>query len=455
MPNCPYCQAVINQKAVRCRYCSSWLTTSPGTDEAVVYVVDRGLVYFTKFALFFLAVFIGGGAIFFGLDLKSARDEVEGAKQDVFQWRDDIRGLQLETSGQRESLDREVDAWRTEIKGYRDDILNQRNEARLLVATIEKPPLDTVQVEELVYAILQDVERARGSPDALLAALPARDGGLARMRQQASIRRIRADEALMEIRRPQQEVRVAIVGDNMSVDVPELRDRVIYSDEFISFYRQPRGDYALTTELVSLIATISRTARFMALSVMGDGMATHADILSAVAAAVDNGARIVVIPMGSRVPGGLQATIPHLDEVLFIAPAGNADSQDIVYPAGLPQVLAVGMTDVNDRRAGRSNYGRWIDLVAPGENIEVLTTGGGLRVASGAAYSAALVAGVAAQMLSIRPDLSSTEVVELLKASAADVGPSNPELAGLLGAGRIDAVEAIRAATAYTRQVGG
>ena len=52
--------------------------------------------------------------------------------------------------------------------------------------------------------------------------------------------------------------------------------------------------------------------------------------------------------------------------VLLVAAAGNDYSQTPVYPANLPEVIAVAATDWFDNLAGFSNFGSWVSLAAPG-----------------------------------------------------------------------------------------
>ena len=61
---------------------------------------------------------------------------------------------------------------------------------------------------------------------------------------------------------------------------------------------------------------------------------------------------------------------------LVVAAAGNSnESNDLFrdYPARSPRVLSVGATEkATRRRAGFSNYGRLVNVFAPG--LEILTT---------------------------------------------------------------------------------
>ncbi|PVY70678.1 serine protease [Tamilnaduibacter salinus] len=52
--------------------------------------------------------------------------------------------------------------------------------------------------------------------------------------------------------------------------------------------------------------------------------------------------------------------------ILFVAAAGNQGTSDPVYPAAFDNVIAVGAVDSSGERAPYSNFGPWLDLMAPG-----------------------------------------------------------------------------------------
>lgn len=57
--------------------------------------------------------------------------------------------------------------------------------------------------------------------------------------------------------------------------------------------------------------------------------------------------------------------------IVVIAAAGNYGSDDVFYPAAYEQVIAVGSFDTSFRRSAFSNYGPWVDIYAPGEELVV------------------------------------------------------------------------------------
>lgn len=161
------------------------------------------------------------------------------------------------------------------------------------------------------------------------------------------------------------------------------------------------------------------------------------------------------------------------DGVLLVAAAGN--SNDVVahpaadlQPAGGGQSdgLAVGASDVDGNRAFFSNYGDNLSLLAPGGmsgdcsgvlveapiSVDFIngcypswTGSGGASYAyvSGTSFAAPEVAGTAALIWALRPDLQNWQVADIIKQSARRTAPGwTPDV----GFGVLDAGAALRLA---------
>ncbi len=133
--------------------------------------------------------------------------------------------------------------------------------------------------------------------------------------------------------------------------------------------------------------------------------------------------------------------------ILVVAAAGNQSSDAPVYPASYPEVIAVAAVDENDRKAGFSNYGDWVDISAPGTGIYTTTfTRTGLNrygFVSGTSIAAPLVSGTLLLLWSAHPDWTAAQVRSHLLTTTDPLDNQNPDYAGLLGSGRVNAYNAV------------
>ena len=133
---------------------------------------------------------------------------------------------------------------------------------------------------------------------------------------------------------------------------------------------------------------------------------------------------------------------------LVVAAASNENvSNDLFrfYPARHPRVLSVGATEKNTRtRAVFSNYGKLVNVFAPG--VDILTTGSrnSYMLVNGTSFSSPLVAGVAALVKTRFPDMTADAVREQVRLTSENMDAENPGLAGQLGRGFVNAMAAIQ-----------
>ena len=148
---------------------------------------------------------------------------------------------------------------------------------------------------------------------------------------------------------------------------------------------------------------------------------------------------------------------------VLVSAAANTNSS-VWYPARYPEVIAVGATDHQDLRWGYSNHGPELDITAPGGpfppgsggvgpwTTDIVGDPGGhiynpvpgitdYAIFGGTSSSAPIVAGVAALILSVEPNLTNDEVRHFLERSAKDLGA--PGRDDYYGWGRVDARAAL------------
>jgi subtilase family protein len=181
---------------------------------------------------------------------------------------------------------------------------------------------------------------------------------------------------------------------------------------------------------VGLVGVYPR-ARLRSFDISPQGLPTIADELLALAAVSARGRGVVNISFGGATyfPIEKHGILSAFDSgSLMVAAAGNFREllSPIEYPANFAHVLTVGATDQADSVTVFSSATPALDLAAPGEEIPVATPRvfypEGYITAAGTSFSAPMVAGAAAAIWTRRPKLDKTQLFEVLRASARDVG---------------------------------
>jgi subtilisin family serine protease len=211
---------------------------------------------------------------------------------------------------------------------------------------------------------------------------------------------------------------------------------------------QVAGSAAAATNNNLGVASVAGNNPILPVVVMdSSNYATYSNIARGITYAADRGVRIINISItGPTSSSTLQSAVDYAwskNAVVFAA-AGNSGSTAPGYPAACAKVVAVGATDENDARAGWSNYGSWITVVAPGVNVLTTLAGGSYGGASGTSFASPIAAGVGALMLSVRPQLTAADLTSLLRSSTRDLGA--PGVDSEFGGGRVDANRAVLAA---------
>ncbi len=189
-----------------------------------------------------------------------------------------------------------------------------------------------------------------------------------------------------------------------------------------------------------------------------DGEASSFHVYRAINYAVAQGAQVINISLGSRGLSRLeQAAVNHAKELgAFVVVASGNVNEDIQShgPSAVPGVFAVGSIDVEGTRSTISNWGANNGILAPGDKIYSLysqdTKGemlasikkAGVFPQSGTSFSAPMVAATASLLLAKDPNLTATQIEDILHRSAEEmyeVGWDDKS-----GAGVLDATAALR-----------
>jgi len=171
--------------------------------------------------------------------------------------------------------------------------------------------------------------------------------------------------------------------------------------------------------------------------------------------AASNGADIINVSWGGFVDeiSNVQFMNQSLDlatdmGALIIASAGNNASnidRFAYYPAGHSRVLSVGATQKGSTQISRfSNFGRLVDVFAPGVSVLTTATDNRYIKVSGTSFSAPLVSGVAALVKAKFPDLSPDAIREKIRFTAESIDAQNPAYRQQLGRGFINALSVVQ-----------
>lgn len=162
---------------------------------------------------------------------------------------------------------------------------------------------------------------------------------------------------------------------------------------------------------------------------------------------VNQGARVISMSWGG---GAYSATYQAIFDyalsknVVCVAAAGNSSTSRTMYPAGYNHVIAVGSTATGDKVSSFSNYGTWVDVMAPGSAIYSTLPGNAYGNFSGTSMACPLVSGLCALMLSKNPSLRVKDLEACLKSGCENIDATNPSYVGNMGSGRINAYRSMK-----------
>ncbi len=181
------------------------------------------------------------------------------------------------------------------------------------------------------------------------------------------------------------------------------------------------------------------------------GKSDQDQIPQAVRWAVDNGARVINISLGSTSPEWPQSwdaafLYAEQKDVVIVAAAGNRGGGNVQVgaPATIPGVLTVaGLDREGTASIDSSSQGISIGVAAPAENLIGGLPGGGYAEWAGTSGATPIVAGVAALIRSKWPEMSANQVINRIVSTAKDAGAKGKD--PLYGFGILDAEAALKA----------
>jgi subtilisin family serine protease len=261
--------------------------------------------------------------------------------------------------------------------------------------------------------------------------------------------------------RASKSVTVAVVDTGVDLKHPDLQGKLVPGWNAADPSAPPQDGQGHGTMCAGLVGAVADNALGIA------GVAPNAKIMpvkvgnsassvvDAMMWAADHADMITMSlsfkPNMSEYPTAVQTTKRAAEYVMskgvpMVCSMGNTGSSSKNVPSAfagneVPNLIAVGATDRNDKVTSFSTFGNWCSVSAPGASIITTSMGGGYKAVDGTSFSTPLTAGVVALMLGAGVEKDPGVIKKRLQSTAVDIGA--PGYDDKAGAGRVDAAKAV------------
>ncbi|MGK7376302.1 S8 family serine peptidase [Planococcus sp. 1R117A] len=249
------------------------------------------------------------------------------------------------------------------------------------------------------------------------------------------------------------DVIVAVIDDGIDISHPELKTQIFNPFDTVKESSNVAAG-AHGTHVAGIIgasinnglggAGIAPAAKIMPINVFNGSFAYTSEIIEGIYRAVEQGADIINLSLGGYAySSAFNEAIQDAHEkgVVIIAAAGNERIEKPYYPASFANVISVASSTPLDKVSDFSNFGKNIDITAPGTSIYSTLPKGAYGLMSGTSMATPMVSGVAALIKASEPALNNIEIENRLYNSADDLGVAGKD--PVYGHGRINARKAL------------
>ncbi|WP_298777893.1 S8 family serine peptidase [uncultured Polaribacter sp.] len=276
-------------------------------------------------------------------------------------------------------------------------------------------------------------------------------------------------------------ITVAVIDTGVDATHPEFRGRMVPGYDFAYNDDDPSDVNGHGTACAGLIAAqgnngigiagVNWGAKIMPIKVFYDDLSGAGNIPGAISWAVNNGADVISMSLGTGNSTHLQDAVKYAydSDVLIFASRGNNNNTTLRYPASYSTVIAVGaLSPCNTRTSptsceGDTNWGSSygggqdsMDFLAPGIRIATTDIVGSNGYSldeyflgyGGTSAACPNAAGIGSLIKSLNPSLSVDQIRTIMRNTAVDIGSSGYD--DETGFGRLDAAAALRAAGGTT-----
>ena len=265
---------------------------------------------------------------------------------------------------------------------------------------------------------------------------------------------------------------VAIIDTGCDLNHPEYSSRIVQGYDFVNNDWDPSDDGNHGTACAGIalaegdnnegIAGCAWNVKLMPIKVLDSGGSGYwTDVADGIIFGADNGARILSLSLGGGSSNTVRDAVNYAygEGCALFCATGNGNDNEIIFPAGYDNAIAVGaLSPCCDRKDPStcdgeywwgSNYGDGIDFVAPGTRIHTTDRLGGAGYTSGdyvsffngTSSATPHAAGIGALVWSKDPSLTNAELWTILQNTCDDIEASGYDLE--TGYGRLNAYAAV------------
>ncbi|MDP9310070.1 MAG: S8 family peptidase [Chloroflexota bacterium] len=254
---------------------------------------------------------------------------------------------------------------------------------------------------------------------------------------------------------------VAIVDTGIQLNHPDLQGKILPGYDFVDDDRsaddtfQGHGTHvagivgAVTNNGIGVAGTCPKCKLMPVRVLNSSGGGNSGDVVKGIVFATDNGADVINLSLGGREDDQtLAAAVKYAwNKGVFVACAAGNDGDygnPINYPAYYDACEAVGATNADDSHARYSEYGRWVDIVAPGTGIYSTYKNSSYAAFSGTSMATPFVAGVAGLLAG--QGLTNQQIRDRIRQTADQIPGTYPYYSGTTywSNGRLNLARALR-----------
>ncbi|MCA0937365.1 S8 family serine peptidase [Vibrio alginolyticus] len=262
---------------------------------------------------------------------------------------------------------------------------------------------------------------------------------------QSNMTTIRADEAWYV---SSGNTFISMIDTGVDYQHTELDGKVINGRDFVSADDDSMDEDGHGTHVAGIavakanngdgIAGLAWNSKVIAVRGLGG---SYAALVAAIRYSVDRGSKVINISGGAYVNSdSLNSAVAYAKSksALVVSTAGNDGLNESRYPCAYDSVLCVANSTNADGKASSSNFGAWVDIAAPGEDVSSTQLGGGITTKSGTSMAASLISGAAAMVWTQHPEWAAENIRTRLIDSGKTLSSSL-----LIGSARLDVFEAV------------